>query len=244
MREKILKSLNGSRWAAFVFLGWVIPLAAQDNAPKPPYLAEKAPMASNWTIAFTYAAGPDSRPTAPKLQQKRVVKTDITKTANIKLERGYYDGGAVQDIWTSGGLMVLKDPNYAHKIVRRPAVGDFPELLWVNEAQYKGRERVGDKDCLIFEKELYPLQFADPGLFAAAMAQEVLPLDLGSPLPVTAWIDANSKLPVKMKVGEDVRTYTFNPAPASPLVIPPDYGAAIAGVEEKYRALVKPLAKP
>ena len=245
MRKEILgRILNETRWVALALASWATPLAAQDSAPKPPYLAEKAPAASNWTISYTYASTADARPTAPKLQQKKVVKTDITKSANLKLERGYYDGGTVQDIWTSGGLMVLKDPDYAHKIVRRPAMGDFPEMFWINEAQYKGRERVGDKDCLIFEKELYPLQFADPGLFAAEMAQENRTLDLGNPVPVTAWIDAGTRLPVKMKVGEDSRIYTFNPAPASPLVIPPDYGAAIAGVEEKYRALVKPLAKP
>lgn len=246
MGNRFFESISSARlFVAAVWLACVSSLAAQDAVSKPPYVAENAPASSNWTITYTYSsASGDARPTSPALVGKKVVKSDITKSANIKLERGYYDGGAIQDVWTSGGLSVLKDPAYAHKIVRRPASGDFPELLWINEAQIKGQERVGDKECLIFQKDMYPLQFADPGLYAAEMAQENRTMDFGSPVSVTAWIDAKSKLPVKMKIGGDLRTYTFSAPASTPLIIPADYGAAIAGVEEKYRALVRPLAKP
>lgn len=246
MRNRSFQNFK-SEWAfvAAVWLAICSSVIAQDAVPKAPYFAEKAPASSNWTITYTYSSTTgEARQTAPSLQQKRVVKTDVTKSASVKLERGYYDGGAVQDVWTSGGLSVLKDPAYAHKIVRRPASGDFPELFWVNEAKFEGRERVGDKECLIFEKQLYPMQFADPGLFAAEMAQENRTLDFGDPVPVTVWIDAATKLPVKLRIGEDLRTYAFNPPPSSPLLIPTEYSSAIAGVEEKYRAIVKPLAKP
>jgi hypothetical protein len=246
------------KWAGYIrltaFLGFFglawgnLPAQSAEAPPKPPFLAETAPASSRWTIDFKYQAGPGDAavPTAPGLQAKRIVKAEVSKTGETKLERSSYDGGAVQDVWSKSGLMVLKDPDYAHKIVRRkaPAGGDFPELAWVNTAEFKGRERVGEKECHIFQAEFYPLQFSDPGLYAAEMSQENRTLDLGQKIPVQAYVDVKTKLPVKLVLGKDERLYTFLPAPSVPLSMPADYAGAIAEVDARYRALVKPLARP
>jgi hypothetical protein len=219
---------------------------APGDPPKPPFIAAKAPASSHWTVDFTYASAGDARPTAPKLAGKRILKSDLVRTGEIKRQSDAYEEGGRQDLWTSGSALVLEEPGYAHKIVRRilAADTDFPEFLWLKEAEYQGRERVEGRDCFVFASELHPLQLADPSLYAAVLASPVDTIDLGSKVPVKACIEAESRLPVKLIVGGDSRTYTFLAPPAAPLVLPPAYAAALQDVEARYRAIVKPLARP
>lgn len=255
-RNDMLANMTGLRGKAVfnavlaaVLVAWA-DLAAQppEGVPKPPFLAESAPASSRWTVDFKYQSQPGdvSVVTAPGLQGKRIIKSEVSKTGETKLERGLYEGGAAQDVWSKGGLMVLKDPDYAHKIVRRMVSpgGDFPELAWVNNAEYKGKETVGGRDCYIFQSQFYPLQFGDPALYASELVQEVRTIDFGEKIPVQAYIDVKTKLPVKMVLDKDERLYSFFSEPSAPLSIPSDYADAIAEVEAKYRALVKPLARP
>lgn len=216
--------------------------------PKPPFVAQTAPERSRWTVDFQYATKPGTTtwPTADQLHGKRLVRQEITRTGDLKLTRSFYDGGGRQDVWTVAGLEVLKDPDYPHAIVRRTAGGrgDFPECFWIPDATFQGRERIGEQDCLVFQKHLYPLQFSNPGLYAAEMAQETPTIDLGSPVPVVAWIHNETHLPVKMNVGDDTRTYAFHPPPPTRLTIPTEYTDAISQVESRLQSLVQPLAKP
>lgn len=215
--------------------------------PKAPYVAAQAPPNSRWAIEFKYSANSaDPRPTAKKLQAKRIMRSDIVKTGEIKRQNDAYEENVSQEIWTRGNLLVLKDPDYAYEIVRRAVVGegDFPEFQWVKDAQFLKRERVDGRDCLIFQQELFPLQFADPALFAAESALPEPTIDLGNKVSVLAYVDAESRLPVKLVIGGDTRTYAFQPPPATPLLLPAAYAGAIEGVEEKYREWVKPLARP
>lgn len=229
----------------------VVPALRAEEAPKtppPPHVAEKAPELSRWAVEFQYGgkAGEGARATSSRLLGKRITKLNVTKSQDIKYEQGIYEDGVLLDVWIQGGLMVLKDPGYAHKIVRRKALtgGDFPEFQWIGEAEYRGTERVGGKECLVFDHELYPLQFADPGLYAAEMAQEQRSIDLGSKVPVVAHIDVKTRLPVKLTVGDDARIYTFLSPPPASLIVPAEYEAAIQQVDGRYKALSKPLSKP
>ena len=236
---------------AVVWLAGFPLLRAQDapQAPPPPHVAEKAPDLSRWAVEYQYegkAGEQGTRATANRLLGKRITQLNVTKSQDIKHEQGVYEDGVILDVWIHGGLMVLKDPGYAHKIVRRKAQagGDFPEFQWIKDAGYRGTERVNGKECLVFQHELYPLQFADPGLYAAEMAQEQRSIDLGAKVPVVAHIDAKTRLPVKLTVGDDARIYTFLSPPPVSLIVPADYEAAIQQVDGRYKALSKPLSKP
>ncbi|GAT35426.1 hypothetical protein TSACC_3491 [Terrimicrobium sacchariphilum] len=214
--------------------------------PKPPFLQEHAPEMSRWTVAFQYGGKEGSRPTAPMVLGQRLSRVEVIKTGRIRSIVGTFAGGAVQEVWEQGPLQVLRDPGFQHEIVRRSTQrgGDFPEFWWIAADRYKGRQTVDQKECLVFSGEYFPLQFADPGLYAAATADENSVIELGSKVPVTAYIDPTSRLPVKLMVGDDVRVYTFGEPPTTQLAIPAEFQAALADVQQRYNAIVKPLSPP
>ncbi len=217
-----------------------------EEPPKPPFVAEKAPEMSKWTVSFQYGNKEGARPTALTLVGQRIARLEVTKTGRIKLLLSSFSGGATQEIWAQGPLLVLRDPAFQQKIVRRNAQpgGDFPEFVWISASNFKGRETVDKKECLVFTGEFYPLQFADPALYVIVTADDPPQIDLGSKVPVTAYIDPVTRFPVKLVVGDDTRTYTFTDAPEQALVIPQDFQAALADVQQRYNALVKPLSPP
>lgn len=233
--------------AGVAFAGFCLAVSVQgEEIPKPPYVAEKAPEMSRWAVSFVYGSKEGARPTATTLVGQRISRLEVTKTGRIKLLLSTFSGGATQEIWAQGALLVLRDPAFQQKIVRRNAQpgGDFPEFAWISASNFKGRETVDKKECLVFTGEFYPLQFADPALYAIVTAEDPPQIDLGSKVPVTAYIDPATRLPVKLVIGDDSRTYAFAEAPAQPLVIPQDFQAALADVQQRYNAIVKPLSPP
>jgi len=213
------------------------------------YTIAKAPALSKWTIEYRNAArseGSAIRATSPDLMGKRILKTEITKTESVKNEKSLFEGGLHQEIWVTHDSLVLKDPSYPHVIVRRNAnVGnDFPELKWIAKDHYRGKARLEGKECDVFQTEMYPLEFADPSLYAAEMAQEAKSIDLGTRVPVVAYIDPVTKLPAKLTVGEDVRVYSFQEPPQVALELPVEFASAVDSVVKRRNALTRPLSKP
>lgn len=217
---------------------------AQEPPPAGP-LVKTMPALSRWNVAFQYARK-DPRQTAPVVLGQPIARLDVTKSDKLMRLVSSNAAGASIEVWAQGTLQVLKDPGYEHKIVRRSGSqqGDFPELAWVALSNFKGREMVDQKKCLVFTSEFYPLQFGDPGLYMAGQENPGLSIFLGDKVPVTAYIDEATRFPVKLVVGSDVRVYTLEEPPTSPLEIPPDFQAALTDVQQRYNALVKPLSPP
>lgn len=219
---------------------------AQTPSPSPPFVAKNGPDPGKWSIAFNYSTkDPSARPTARAVMGQRITRLDVTKTGDLKQETASFIGGASIDAWFQGGAMVLKDPGYEHKIVRRnePSGGDFPEFKWITSDSFQGTKEAEGKICDVFKSDFYALQFADPGLYSAALAQGA-DIDLGSKMPVVAYIDQSTKLPVKLTIGDDSRVYTFAPGPGTPLIMPQDYLDAVGDVQKRYEALTRPLSRP
>ena len=140
-----------------------------------------------------------------------------------------------------GTYAALKAPGYPNIIIR-PAQAkqqnDFPEFDWVSKATYVGKQKSGNLNYLVFKITTYPMRFRDYELFKVVTNEDgsSATIDLGSPVPVVAFVNEESRMPAMLKIGTDTRTYRFLPPPSTALALPEAFSKAIDAMIKKMQA--------
>ncbi len=156
---------------------------------------------------------PDSDP----IQSLTVKKSNATYQ-----EVTVYRSGKREEKWIYDGIQLIKLPGSSVIVpISAPTElapqseysdysrTDFRGLQWVSHASYKGVQVTEGKPAYYFEST--------------------------SPTgKVSAFLSAQTQLPITSTEGEVSRTYTFNPPPPGPLIPPPDF---LSILEKRKRGL-------
>jgi hypothetical protein len=209
----------------------------QESAPKPvPVpppgpLVNPAPKFSQWTIGYFYLQDRKGHrnnllPLAPDAPRKVVT----TKTGNIIHEQIVRIAGDTFDKWQVGEAIFTKplgqaywgeqDPNPEsdsrvtdNTALPLPASG-FRDLDWINRVAYGGTIQQNNATYFLF---VFPGS-ADMDFSSQAK------LDAQNKV---AYIDASTRLPIFLRIGDVTRTYTYSNPPTSMQVLPGDLAAEI-----------------
>jgi hypothetical protein len=200
-------------------------------------LLRPAPEFSQWSVDFSY---PQDRkdpkagalaPLDPQLSRKIVT----TKTRDILREEIKTVGGTATDNWQQNGSYYRKLPGNpywsayekptqlqiesgAAVIMTVPDSG-FRGLDWVGRETYVGSVEAEGMTYLIF----VPAESRTVDLSNTKLLQE---------LPTIAFVDAKSRLPVRVKDKDVLRTYKFLTPPGAMQVVPADLAAEIKKGDE------------
>jgi hypothetical protein len=223
---------------------------AQEIPPYPggPAL-KRAPDMSSWQVTCQ-ATAPTGTPAAPGLTAPpppilpfvtmTVVKTKDRRSiesidaAGLKTIR-FFDGS--MESYTAPGTSTAryfigenkKMPGFYVDFSRT----DFPECGWITPEKYSGVQVMNDHKCLIFtDSAVSP---------AHATGNPSNPSDAASS---TAYVDFDTRLPIKDQVGRLTYTYQYLPAPTEMLSLPLLMKARIDFDAQRAKALsVHPAAE-
>jgi hypothetical protein len=230
-----MNDLPGSKpiLAALLALGFsaCLPsgLGQEKNEPPPaPPLVQPLPQNLRWTMSFTIRKellAPKEPGRAPPLstfpKEVRITKTgDIEEQAITWSDQShstaYFARGFRLHQDPSNGIVVVQtgaiDPEAVHAI---PQPGWFG-VEWIKPSSFQGTVNLGGLPCHHYlEKTSAPLPEADSpdAPFSKRIVRE-------------AWIDAKSRLPVKVVAHLGVVTFAIDPTPAAPVTLPPEFQKA------------------
>jgi len=197
-------------------------LAVGQNAVKAPKIA-RMPTAASWILVYEVRKSPDVQapstdvPTAQsdgELGKRRVV---VTKGDGMRWEQSYWDNDKVTEAWYAKGLVMQQLPTWPEDqlLVQRsggggsaPDVseGDFPELAWVAETNYKGLGNFKGREYHHFQ--------GDDG-------EEV-------------WVDPDSLRPVAARAGlGPLWTYDYPAVASVPLQMPKLFADRLVPFEKR-----------
>lgn len=231
------------RTKVLIFAALAARVLAQDNAPPdlpPGPLLKPAPDFSTWTVTtkIVTARGQDAAEEGPADGQgnpadKRVT---VTKTGNIRKEEKLDQSGGRTESWTFGGYTVTleKDsdvptvginPTAKDSKPEAQARKDFPGFEWISAKNFAGVVPVSGKDCLVFRGQT-------PGDEQTASYTAV------------AGIDAQTRLPVSLALGEERKVFEFGPPPTAALVLPQGVKDAIDSWKSHLDVVSRPPPRP
>ena len=188
-----------------------------ENAPSPPYL-KAVPSRAAWTIT-TRPLVPISGEAAQPMPPSAIVKAMVEKNAEVRRVRLQTASGQNFEFWARGAYLFSIDPkNQSATVVDMRGVdgevafytemqGDFEELRWLSPETFSERISEKGKKLLVFrsEKGAGSLNPGGPGT--------------NRMFGVKAFIDDESRLPVRVETGSTVSQYEFIP-PSGDLVLP------------------------
>jgi hypothetical protein len=215
-------------------------LRGQDAAPAYPGgpALNRAPDMSSWRVTCqlatptgTTVATPAPPPALP-FATMTVVKTKSLRQiesmdpAGLKTIR-FFDGS--MESYTPPGTTTARyfsgDNKKMPGLYINFSQTDFPECAWVKPGEFAGIQVLGDHKCLVFtdkQTSNAPAQVANPNAGAASS---------------TAYIDLETRLPVKNQVNGLTYTYQFLPPPTEMLAIPALMKARIDFEAQRAKAL-------
>ncbi len=243
----------GLAWAGSLFLALACSgslLAQKPSAeippPSPPFIATP-PEPSKWTIVVTKAKGDSSGAPVPEVQ--------TTATHSNGLENFIVNtGGKNQEFWYFNNLSFTPVDNDPSQIVPMAAPGSgpmpdgslgslttgpgFPGFWWLGPASYKDVVKYNGRTCYHYllvpapEPAKTEIRKAPPttkviGGTVFTSEEESPSTTRVKPLEAEAWIDVETKLPVAIRTGGLLHTYTFLSPPTSMLALPPAMVAAL-----------------
>lgn len=204
----------------FLF-GMVGLLHAQKNGSenlRHPIVA-RAPAFAMWTVQYQYEAPKAGATNAPT--EDRIVTVVVTKTGNTYWEQAALSSGKKYDKWIIEGLQLKSVPRteaivpLAAPSATEPSPdysdyskSDFPELSWITAGVFKGPVKYQGRDALYFETS-----------------------------GKSAYLAADTQLPIFSKDAELSRTYTFGRAPTTALVPPPRFQEVIKSYKNAVQGL-------
>lgn len=196
---------------------------AKPTPPPPPYL-KAAPKMSAWTVQFgeAQAASQQKSATGSRIRQINVVRTKA-----LRLVVFTCGDGRREELWSNGTCFVANSAGSAtltgffmapESLEEQYQVSDFPEFRWVSKHNYVGTVELEQRPCLVFQGVDFSKKLADwrvdqPGgekPVSKPVAEKMM----------TAWIDAETRLPVQWALGNEVRKVIFTPPPSGMLTVP------------------------
>lgn len=196
--------------------------SAQEQAPLPPYV--RLPENASWSMKRVEAAAPAGQEAAPKKPSGGWSLIEIVQYGSSRHGLEHFTNGKTWEWWVREKIIFRKDATGSGIVIDGvdPAVpgslemalasSGFPGLQWLTAKYYRGKVRLGKRECHHFAAEIEPIdteEFSSPG---------------GS---AEAWIDVETALPVRIRIDEKVFDVTFSDPPAAPLVLPPEAQAKL-----------------
>ena len=198
-------------------------------APIPPIptgqLLKRAPDFSQWVISYfpivNKGAGQAGKPEVSK-------RVFITKTGPIRQVITVESNGNRTELWFKGEMEIVclaawKNPwiTEAHD-PHNPfpmdfSKTDFPECHWISARNYKGIQKVQDRDCIVFGDQLTVTSETPHTNPSATTPPEV------SQYNVSAYVDLETRLPVIEATPGETVTYQFAPPPQAMLAFPKEH---------------------
>ena len=179
-------------------------------------LLASAPVFSRWVVTFSYPQDRAKEGSLPALGKTLPRTVMTTRTRDLTHEETCDVSGTKSDKWQVGNTFYLKPPgqNYwgeydqtwhhnnlptSTALLPVPLKG-FQDLEWITRDTYAGSIKQGGVEHFVF----VPINAVglDVGKPAALSAQ-----------PVVAYVDASTRLPVRFKNGDVIRTYNFASEP-------------------------------
>jgi hypothetical protein len=160
----------------------------------------------------------DSRP-------KRIV---ITKTGDTRHEETVFISGDSEADWRIGNIEVSRAtaaPQWEAKVKAGFAAKDFPELQWVSADNFTGVKAENGRKFLAFQEARHDTEGNDLGM-------------------ATAYIDVDTRYPASYRFRTEVRQYTIQPPPVSPLAVPGEVAAASQALTVRIDKATPHLSAP
>jgi len=85
---------------------------------------------------------------------------------------------------------------------------------WISAGTYTGIQKAVGRDCIVFQKD-----------------------------DMTAWVDEDTRYPVKWQRGGEIRTFAQLPPPAAPLVLPPEVTKLSEAIKREKEILMRPIPR-
>ena len=219
---------------------------AEIPPPSPPFVADP-PELSKWSIVVTKAKGDPSGTQAPEVQ--------TTATRSNGLEYFVVNSrGKKQEFWYFNNTSFTPANNDPSQIVPMAAPGagpmpdgslgslttgpGFPGFWWLGLNCYKDVVKYNGRNCYHYllvpppepakeEVKKAPSTTKVIGGTVFTFEDEGTSAPRPKPLEAEAWIDVETKLPVALRTGGLLHTYTFESPPTSMLTLPPAVMAAL-----------------
>lgn len=213
-------------------------LAQQPIPPAGPLL-KRAPELSTWTVTYAAPRAADEKEPAAGMPVESPRRIVVIKTGDIRHAVITDAEGKRTEMWSIPGIQGFLRPEWKEPLLSDGsnafdafyvnfAATDFPGFEWVSAKNFHGLEKVGDRDCLVFQDRVRP---------AESTPEEPLPV-------LTAFVDLSTRLPVKLDNGGEVTNYRFDPPPVQKLSLPPEVHAAIEARAQKIREMARKPARP
>ena len=217
------------------------PAASPPARPTPPAgpLLQPAPEFSAWEIRIIYPEESAAVTAAKRADNaRRLVQINTTKTGRVVHEVTRFADDRQTDIWDNGPLQYEKQTGASYwtacagRIADRESTGGkcvaptktgFRDLDWVNACDYVGTVAFREQKCLVFAQVGAEKVDADD---ADALKRQL------DALPVVAYIDTETRLPVSLRMGRTVHFYRFGSPPTAMQTLPADLTAEIKKGED------------
>ena len=172
----------------------------------------------------------------------------VNKTRNLKQEKMAFEGGLTGERWSDGiaKMSLLPGSNgiSVDPVENGVATNDFQEFNWLARNNFQGRKQAGGSDYLIFQESAPALKILDPKLYNNLKVSNHGSDRVKISVPVTATIDATTKLPVSLQLGNEIHLYTFLTPDTDMLAMPEAFAAAAKPREVSFRQMSKPRPAP
>ena len=173
--------------------------------PEGPLVRLRAPESSRWVVTDNPRQTEDSQPSEDKSQKPFSRKTQYTKAKGFILVQTAIPSRPTQERW------IVNDVQYTKNLRTKQYVGytlaafpggkpneslytdlsqtDFPGFEWIKKEDYAGIRKVMGRECIVYHRS-------------------------GEGADTTAYVDARTRYPVALRIGNETRAYEFQRAPA------------------------------
>ena len=194
-----------------------------ETPPDPPLIAD-APNPGAWTIEVQNKKPRKALPNDPAKAYiaKRIrdvypllVRETIERSGKDSHREKFYDNQKMDNIWVSKGMVVFQLKHFpVNKAIAVPVNNrispvksgsgpDFPELAWIDQKFFVGTVTYKGHRCYFYRNS---------NAKALEGADELAEVPESG--EISAWIDADTRLPIAVEDANLLKTYTYLPGPA------------------------------
>lgn len=245
---------------------WAQQGAGATNVPPLPQgpLLKRAPEFSEWVITYAMSQpvaadkkgdksgrapevqpqpGPDIAQGTPATP-KRVI---VTSAGPVRHVVTIDSDGRKTEAWCKGNLQVFDKPEWSAPVVTDGlnlddalridfSKTDFPGFEWISPSNYRGVQKVGERDCLIFSDVVVANK--DVVARTATEAQDE------AKYSAKAYVDLERRLPVWGNLGGEIMTIKFSDTKPGVLALPPRVQTVIDQRSEALKRMTRRPPRP
>jgi hypothetical protein len=217
---------------------------AQQPSPTPELpslpLLKPVPDRTKWTV--TVKGKPAGKGNVANDGQSGTIHTIIgAKTDNILHVISIAGNGNKSDTWSDGKVQVIINPAWKKPLISSGSPQEFPKPDWISLKNYTDTLKKDGRDYLVFRDRIFPAG-GDQSLTAADL-DGVDPETLK--VTAVASIDAETRLPVSVQIGDETTIYKFETLPSGVMqTFPSNVQSVITAQNEKLKAATRKPARP